>query len=80
MEEIAERLKINLRDLRINQSDIDICNRYNNYEDMGFYSFVSSELSKETIGNIAKLLNELEQEQLIEITQKILEVLDENKQ
>ena len=80
MEEIAERLKINLRDLRINQSDIDICHRYNNYEDMGFYTFVSSELFKETIGNITKLLTELEQEQIIEITQKILEVLDENKQ
>lgn len=80
MEEIAERLKINLRDLRINQSDIDVCNRYNNYEDMGFYTYISSELFKETIGNIEKLLNELEQEQLIEITQKILEVLDENKQ
>lgn len=80
MEEIAERLKINLRDLRINQSDIDTCHRYNDYEDMGFYTYISSELFKETIGNIEKLLTELEQEQLIEITQKILEVLDENKQ
>lgn len=80
MEEIAERLKINLRDLRINQSDIDTCHRYNNYEDMGFYTYISSELFKETIGNIETLLTELEQEQLIEITQKILEVLDENKQ
>lgn len=80
MEEIAERLKINLRDLRINKSDMDICNRYNNYEDMGFFTYLSSELSKETIGNITKLLSEIEQEQLINITQKILEVLDENKQ
>lgn len=80
MEEIAERLKINLRDLRINQSDINTCHRYNDYEDMGFYTYISSELFKETIGNIEKLLTELEQEQLIEITQKILEVLDENKQ
>lgn len=80
MEEIAERLKINLRDLRINQSDIDICHKYNDHEDMGFYTYLSSELSKETIENIAKLLKELEQEQLIEITQKIMEVLDENKQ
>lgn len=79
MEEIAERLKINLRDLRTNQSDIDICHKYDDYEDMGFYTYLSSELSKETIENIAKLLKELEQEQLIEITQKIMEVLDENK-
>lgn len=79
MEKITERLKINLRDLRINQSDINICYKYDNYEDMGFYSYVSSELFKETIENITKLLNELEQEQLIEITQKILEVLDECK-
>lgn len=79
MEEIAERIKINLRDLRINQSDIDTCEKYDSYEDMGFYSYISSELSKETIENITKLLKELEQEQLIEITQKIMEVLDEYK-
>ena len=80
MEEIAERLKINLRDLRINKSDIDICHRYNDYEDMGFYTYVSSNLKDETIENITKLLKELEQDQIIEITQKIMEVLDENKQ
>ena len=65
MEELAkviERIKIVLRDMNINEHDIECCKTYNDYEDMGFYQCLKSDLEKELKEEIIKLIEVYENE------------------
>ncbi len=60
--EILERLQIVIRDIEINNDDIEICHRYSNYEDMGFYQQLRSDLNKELLELCKDLLMEVKDE------------------
>lgn len=60
MKETLERIKIILKDIRINEHDIKICHEFNDYEDMGFYTSLRSDLEKELIETITKYIEEVE--------------------
>ena len=65
MEELAkviEKIKIVLRDMNINEHDIECCKTYNDYEDMGFYQCLKSDLEKELKEEIIKLIEVYENE------------------
>ena len=61
MKEALERLKIILKDIRINEHDIKICREYNDYEDMGFYTQLRSDLDKELKETLEKYIKEVEE-------------------
>ena len=60
--EIIEKIKNCVRDININNDDIEICQRYNNYEDMGWYQSLRSDLNKELLELCKDLLIEVEDE------------------
>lgn len=59
---VIERIKIVLRDMNINEHDIECCKTYNDYEDMGFYQCLKSDLEKELKEEITKLIEVYENE------------------
>lgn len=61
MKETLERIKIILKDIRINEHDIKICHEYNDYEDMGFYTQLRSDLDKELKETLEKYIKEVEE-------------------
>ena len=60
MKETLERIKIILKDIRINTHDIDVCYQFNDFEDLGFYTSLRSDLEKELIETITKYIEEVE--------------------
>ena len=60
--EIIEKIKNCVRDININNDDIEICQRDNNYEDMGWYQSLRSDLNKELLELCKDLLIEVEDE------------------
>lgn len=61
MNETLERLKIILKDIDITESDIDISRRYSDYEDMGFYQNLLSNLEKELKETLQQYIKEVEE-------------------
>lgn len=60
--EIIERIKIVVRDIEINKDDIAMCHRYSNYEDIGFYQTLRSDLNTELLELCKELLSEVKDE------------------
>lgn len=60
--EIIERLRNVVRDIEINNDDIEICHRYSNYEDIGFYQQLRTDLNKELLELVKDLLVEVKDE------------------
>ena len=60
MKETLERIKIILKDIRINTHDIDTCYKFHDFEDLGFYTSLRSDLEKELIETITKYIEEVE--------------------
>lgn len=60
--ELIERIRKVVRDIEINNDDIEICHRYSNYEDIGFYQQLRTDLNKELLELCKDLLVEVKDE------------------
>ena len=60
MKETLERIKIILKDIRINTHDIEVCYQFHDFEDLGFYTSLRNDLEKELIETITKYIEEVE--------------------
>lgn len=58
--ELIQRIKNVIRDIEINKDDIDKCHKYSNYEDMGFYTSLRSDLNDELLEICKELIVEVQ--------------------
>lgn len=58
--ELLKKIKQDIKDIEEAQDDIEMCKKWNNYEDMGFSQYQLSEAKKELIIDMKKYIEEME--------------------
>lgn len=59
---LLEKIKQDVKDVEEAQDDVDMCNKWNNYEDMGFSQYQLSQARDELMKDLKEYLKELEGE------------------